>query len=258
MILNHKEAIRYLIENAEKITINFETICTIHYLLADGLLLAGRTGIIRNHEVRIGGSTYIPLDNKLKIEELLKKICTKAELINDPYEQSFFLLVHIAYFQAFEDINKRTSRLSANIPLIKNNVVPLSFNDVSKEDYNDAMIVIYELNDVRPLASLYSYSYRKTCQQYNANVESLGFDKIRILYRSERRELLKNIIDSQLIGEAIQNYIEKEAQRLIPALDKEVFIQTVNEDMNVLTVNYIAGLGITKEEFLAWQKLQNK
>ena len=39
--------------------------------------------------------------------------------INDAFEQAFFLMVHIPYLQAFEDINKRVSRLSANIPLIK-------------------------------------------------------------------------------------------------------------------------------------------
>jgi hypothetical protein len=37
----------------------------------------------------------------------------------DPFEQSFFLLTHIAYLQAFTDVNKRTSRLSANIPKSK-------------------------------------------------------------------------------------------------------------------------------------------
>jgi Fic family protein len=258
MILNHKEAIRYLIDNAEKITINFETICTLHYLLADGLLPSGRAGILRDHAVKIGGSTYLPVDNKLQLEHLLTTISAKAAFINDPYEQSFFLLVHIAYLQAFEDVNKRTSRLSANIPLIKNNLVPLSFNDISKEDYHDAMIIVYELNDIKPLASLYYYSYRLTCQEYDSSVESLGFDRIKIIYREARREILKNIIVLQLTGTAIQDYVEKETQRLIPAIDQAEFIKTINEEISVLAPGQIAGFGVTKEQLIAWQELQKK
>ncbi|WP_349815958.1 hypothetical protein [Coxiella burnetii] len=44
----------------------------------------------------------------------------------DPFEQSFFILAPIAYLQAFVDVNKRTSRLSANIPLFRKNLVPLN------------------------------------------------------------------------------------------------------------------------------------
>ncbi len=256
MILNHKEAIRYLIDNAEKITIDFQTICTLHYLLADGLLLPGRTGIMRDHSVKIGGSTYFPLDNKLQLEQILVKICSKAALINDPHEQSFFLLFHIAYLQAFEDVNKRTARLSANISLIKNNLVPLSFNDVSKDDYNTAMIISYELNDIHPLASLYCFSYQRTCEQYNAQVESLGFDKIRIIYRNKRREILKNIIVLQLTGEAIYHYIEQQTIISIPKIDQTSFIKTIQEDLDTLGPSRIAGLGITLDQLNTWQKLQ--
>ncbi|WAH61865.1 Fic family protein (plasmid) [Pseudomonas silvicola] len=44
-------------------------------------------------------------------------IIKKARLINNPVESAFFLWVNIAYLQPFEDGNKRTSRLAANIPL---------------------------------------------------------------------------------------------------------------------------------------------
>ena len=104
MILNHKEAIHYLIDNAETLTINAETICTLHYLLSDGLLPVGRSGKLRDHAVKIGGSTYLPLDNRQRVESILNEICQKAMLIDDPYEQSFFLLTHLAYLQAFEDV----------------------------------------------------------------------------------------------------------------------------------------------------------
>jgi hypothetical protein len=42
MILNHKEAIRYLVDNASRLAISEQTICTLHYLLSDWLKLATR------------------------------------------------------------------------------------------------------------------------------------------------------------------------------------------------------------------------
>jgi Fic family protein len=39
-------------------------------------------------------------------------------------------MVHLPYLQPFEGVNKRTSRLAANIPLIRHNLCPLSFIDV--------------------------------------------------------------------------------------------------------------------------------
>jgi len=162
MILNHKEAIRHLVESAAKITIDFNEICTLHFLLADGLVPQQYAGKIRDHGVRIGASTYIPLENKTELERRLKNIAEKAKQIQDPFETSFFLLTHLAYLQAFIDVNKRSSRLGSNIPLIQHNLVPLSFNDVEKDDYNSAMIAIYEMNDVAPLAELYYFSYLRS------------------------------------------------------------------------------------------------
>ncbi len=162
MILNHKEAIRHLVDTAEKLKIDSNQLCTIHYLLADGLVERQYAGKLRDHGMRVGGSTYSPYDDNFRLEPQLKKICMLAQAIEDPFEQSFFLLVHVAYLQAFIDVNKRTARISANIPLVKNNCVPLSFNDIDKDDYNSAMICVYELNQTLPLAELYYYSYLRS------------------------------------------------------------------------------------------------
>jgi Fic family protein len=93
--------------------------------------------------VRIGGeSTYIPFEDSKRLAQQLEKIAAKAALIKDSFEQSIFLLIHLSYLQAFSDVNKRTARLSTNIPLIKNNLVPLAFSDILVDDYMSAMIAI--------------------------------------------------------------------------------------------------------------------
>jgi len=172
MILNHKEAIRYLIEGISNIHINVENIRTMHYLLADGLVPKQDVGNIRNDSVKISGSVYMPLDNAKVIDEVLEMIATKSALINDPFEQSIFLLVHLSYLQAFIDVNKRVARLVCNIPFIKHNLVPLAFNEIAVSDYRSAMIVIYEFNNIAPLVDLYIWSYIRTAKQYKATIES--------------------------------------------------------------------------------------
>jgi Fic family protein len=79
-------------------------------------------------------------------------------LIEDALEQSFFVMVHIPYLQPFEDVNKPVSRLAANIPLVRRNLCPLSFVDVSVDDYVNATLGVYELNRVDYLRDVFLWA----------------------------------------------------------------------------------------------------
>lgn len=253
MILNHKEAIRYLVDSAPRLEITPQTICTLHYLLSDGLVEARYAGKIRDYGVRIGGSTYVPLENQKQLQIRLERIAEKASLIKDPHEQSLFLLIHISYLQGFVDVNKRTARLSTNIPLIKNNLVPLSFNDIDRDDYNSAMLAVYELLDVRPILDLYLFSYLRTCSRYDSTVKSVGFDEIRVRYRQQRRQLIHDVILKKLKGIVMQEYIAAQTAKLIEKNDQAAFLEDTLEDLKEINENRIAGLGITVEELKAWK-----
>lgn len=251
MILNHKEAIRYLVDQAASIEPSIKTLCTLHYLLAEGLVESKYAGKIRDHGVRIGGSTYIPYENPKQLELQFKQIATKAHLIENPFEQSFFLLVHLTYLQPFIDVNKRTARLAANIPLIKQNLVPLSFNDVEREDYTSAVLAIYELQNIYPLLDLYTFSYLRTCKLYDSTIKALGFDEIRVRYRSQRRAIVRTIILQQLHKKAIQKYIQEQA-KAIPQEDRNAFLEDLEEDLAQIDESRLAGLGVTTPELHAW------
>ncbi len=254
MILNHKEAIAYLVNNAQQLQINTNTICTLHYLLADGLVPTQYAGKVRDYGVRISSSVYIPWENPEKLKNQLQLVCQKAALIQDPYEQSLFLLAHIAYLQAFSDVNKRTSRLSANIPLIQHNLVPLSFNDVSSNDYTSAMISIYELNDIRVLIELYAYSYYRTCQLYEVTLDVVSYDEVRVRYRQQRREFIRHIILTGLTSQAMNFYIQQETKKQIKKSDQLEFMADIKEDLNEITPERIVGLGITVQQLNLWLK----
>ncbi len=177
--------------------------------------------------------------------------------IQEPYEQSLFLLVHVAYLQAFTDVNKRTARLAANIPLVTRNRVPLSFNAIEKDDYASAMLAVYELNDPRPLLELYRVSYLRGCQEYDATAEALGVDAVRVRYRAQRRDVLRGVIQERLAGQALMSRL-REAAEAIPAADRAAYLRDLEEDVRELSPQRLAGLGVTREEYQRWRDRQTE
>ena len=148
MILNHKDAIEFLVASAEEIGFNRYTVLNLHALLANNLLAdPGAVGRLRHIVVGIDGSTFHPLEIPGLIEECFDQLLATAAAIEDPYEQAFFVMAQLPYLQPFDDVNKRVSRLAANVPLIKANLVPLSFTDVPSDLYTQAMLGVYETND---------------------------------------------------------------------------------------------------------------
>ena len=134
MILNHKAAIEFLVHSASEINFDRLTTCNLHALLADGLLEdPDSPGRLRQILVGIDGSTYHPPGVPQMIAECFDQILATAAAITDPFEQALFVMVQLPYLQPFDDVNKRVSRLAANIPLFRSNLYPLSFIDVPKE-----------------------------------------------------------------------------------------------------------------------------
>ena len=253
MIMNHKEAILLLIENAQDIELNSLTIRNLHHLLSQDLIANPQAcGNIRTLEVDIGQSTYKPLANPHVLKELFELALQKAKKIRDPFEQSFFLMVHLSYLQAFEDVNKRTSRLSCNIPFIKNNLCPLSFTDVPRDDYTAALLAIYEKNDTEPMLELFAWAYSRSCQQYGMVKKSLGeIDTFRIQYRQQRKAVMGQIVKQVLHGPKAEKLIEEYCQEQgIANIDK--FTAMTLADLSTLHAGAIVGIGITESQLEAW------
>ena len=167
MILNHKEAIQYVVDNLDTIKIAQPDLFNLHTLLSKGLLYdQAMSGSLRGMAMDLSYSNYKPLKDVIAIEEEFENILQKAAEINDPFEQSFFLLVHSPYLQGFIDVNKRTSRVASNIPLLKADLAPMSFLTIDDALYIDAIIGIYELNNVALLREVYIASYLASAEKY--------------------------------------------------------------------------------------------
>ena len=153
MILNHKRAIEMLLEGAQDIDFNMFTFLSLHGLLSENLMGDPQDcGRLRQKFVEIGGSVYRPLGFPQQVEECFRLFLNKARDIEDPFEQAFFTMVHIPYLQPFTDVNKRTARVGANIPLIKNKLCPLSFIYVPERNYIEGYLGRVRTNPDQPPA----------------------------------------------------------------------------------------------------------
>jgi Fic family protein len=256
MILNHKEAIEYLARHIDTLQADETTIRTLHYLLADSLVAPGAAGQIREDSIRVSGTTYAPIDGRDRLTRLLLLLLEKARAILDPFEQSFFLLVHISYLQAFVDVNKRTARLASIIPLIRGDYVPQSFVEVDQDSYLKATIAVYELNEVRPLADLYAWSYRRSCQRYDTTVQVVGFDEIAALYRQSRRALVADLVRAKVPPDEVSNWITAHVPANVEPQHREKFVSDVLAELEHLDASRIGELGITRQELEGWQELR--
>jgi Fic family protein len=196
MLLNHKEAIEFMVDAVPEQGITVPVIRNLHALLMQGLLsdpLAA--GAIRRRIVTIEGSVYHPTQVPLLLEQMLEEIVARAKLIRNPIEGAFFLWVNLAYLQPFEDGNKRTSRLTSNLPLLLYNCAPLSFLDVEQSDYAYATLGIYEQRSVALAVELFEATYRRSIEKYRAALGAFGTpDPIRARYREPLGEAIRQVV----------------------------------------------------------------
>lgn len=255
MILNHKEAIEFLVKNASSIDFNQYTILNIHALLSNNLLANPRArGAIRNIPVGIGGTVYQPTAIPQIINDCFQKILYSAKQIKDPFEQAFFMMVHIPYLQPFEDLNKRVSRISSNIPLIKHNLSPLSFIDVPKDDYMSGILAIYELNKIDLIRDIFIWAYERSAQKYKLVQNIIGEPNIiGIKYKKELFDIIHHIVQNNIQGKQMIELIKKFATKNIHLQDKDKFIQMVESELMSLHEGNIAIYDISRDYFLKWR-----
>ena len=235
MLLNHKEAIQYVANNLDAVTVSRPDLFNIHALLADGLLadpaMAGR---LRRMPVGITHSSYRPIDDQFAIEDEFAILIEKAGAITDPFEQSFFLLVHIPYLQAFDDINKRTSRVASNIPLLKADLAPMSFLTMEDDDYIDGLIGVYELNNVALLRDAYMDAYVASAEHYRVlRAELETPDKAALVYREFVREAVRrSVLDRKAFDPALLTDMATEAG--IPEEDRAQVVSYIGQEFRGL------------------------
>ncbi|MFH2124455.1 MAG: Fic family protein [Pseudomonadota bacterium] len=254
MILNHKGAIELLVNEVDRVDFTPYTIFSLHALLSDGLLAdQSAGGRIRNRPVEIGGSVYMPIAMPQRLDELFRIILSMAREIGDPFEQAFFVMVHLPYLQPFEDVNKRVSRLAANIPLIRHNLCPLAFIDVPERAYLNAMLGVYEQNRIELLRDVFVWAYERSCQHYLAvRRELVPPDTFRLRYRQKLSETIKTIILQQQAP--VQKAVMAGIALSVPEEDRDKFVKLALEEFANLHEGNAIRFGVSPWEFAGWQE----
>jgi len=207
--------------------------------------------------VGIARSVYEPLAVPQLIHEIFNRILNTVTAISDPFEQAFFLLVHLPYLQPFQDVNKRVSRLAANIPLLHHNLCPLSFMDVPEDLYINGLLGVYELNRIELMRDVFVWTYERSCDRYKVVRHTFGEpDTFRLHYR-------KALINC--VGEAVRQIgrgsdintdevLSLLANDLVKAADRSHFLKIANEEIAALHEGNFARYRLRPSEFDDWQK----
>jgi len=253
MILNHQTAIELLVENIGSAAFNRYTVMNLHSALAENLLPnPADEGRIRQHAVDIGKSVYRPLSTPQQIEDALDVLLGKAHLIRDPFEQSFFMMVHLPYLQPFADINKRTSRLAANLPLFRANLCPLTFLDVPEQAYSRATLGVYEMTRVELLRDLYVWAYERSTQEYLAIKQDLAEpDPLRLTWRDFIKQTLRELITHPELDPLA--FIQRSVAGHVPGPEQPDVQALIVEELRRLHEGVLARYGLRLSEYAAWK-----
>lgn len=254
MILNHKRAIELLVEYAEQIRFNAYTLRNIHAALSESLMAdPAAEGSLRTRVVEIEGSVFHPLPVPQQIEEQFALLLQKADAIADPFEQAFFVMVHIPYLQPFEDVNKRVSRLAANIPLIRQNLCPLSFMDVPNDLYVEGLLGIYELNRTELLRDLFLWAYERSCQLYPIKkAEVRQPDPLKLRHRQLLHHLMKSHVCGEL-GDSDEDILREIQNAGVTGDDAAALVRLTQKEIALLHEGNFARYGIRPGEFRQWR-----
>lgn len=255
MILNHKTAIELLVENVDTASFNHYTLMNLHSALSENLLPnPADEGRIRQHAVDMGKSVYRPVSTPQQIDDTLALLLAKLNLITDPFEQSFFVMVHLPYLQPFADINKRTSRLAANLPLFRANLCPLTFLDVPEQAYSRAMLGVYEMTRVELLRDLYVWAYERSTQEYLAiKHDLLEPDPTRLAYRDVIKQAVRSVVQ-QPQADTLNTIALAIAQ--VPEADQGKVRALVLDALRRLHEGVLARYGLRPAELSAWKQTQ--
>ena len=253
MILNHKAAIELLVENIDSAEFNRYTLMNLHSALAENLLPnPADEGRIRQHAVDIGKSVYRPLSTPQQIEVALDILLSKANQIEDPFEQSFFMMVHLPYLQPFADINKRTSRLAANLPLFRANLCPLTFLDVPEPAYSRATLGVYEMARVELLRDLYVWAYERSTQEYLAIKQDLAEpDPLRLAWRDFIKQTIREVITHPELEPL--SCIQRSVADRVPMGEQASVQALIIEELRRIHEGVLARYGLRPSDYTIWK-----
>jgi Fic family protein len=164
MLLNHKEAIDFIVEQPDYLyPLTVTKIENLHAILIKEL---GVSKNLRHKRVAISGTNYLPIDNEWQIKEALEQMCNLVNSKLNFFEKALLVLLLISYIQPFMDGNKRTARIVSNAVLLHFKYCPISFRTVDSIDYKKALLLFYEVNNITTFKKIFIVQYAFAVNTY--------------------------------------------------------------------------------------------
>ena len=148
-INNLKYAWEFILENND-VDYDYNTLCHIHKLVADKLVLDQELGKIRTTPVNIGGTSWkpqFPIESQIKeeLDTLLnQENKTKTEIAIE-------IMLSLMRRQIFIDGNKRVAMLFANKIMIDNGCGIITIAQENQETFYEKLIRYYESGNMQEL-----------------------------------------------------------------------------------------------------------
>ena len=137
---------------------------------------------------------------------------------------------------------------------IKRNLSPLSFTGVPRKLYNEAMLGVYELNDVALLKDIFLWAYGRSAEQYTAVRQSLGEpDPFRFKHRVALRQVVADVVRDRLNRKAAAAFLARWTEESIVPDERERFREMAENDLLGLHEGNFARYQLRPAAFAAWQ-----
>jgi len=175
MLLNLRNSFEQVMAADSQTSLDMDYLCDLHKVVMRDLLPINEQGCMRMTGVRIGASSYRPLNNPERLQTELKFMLSEAGKYSDPFEQAIYFHCNLAYLQYFRDGNKRTARLIQTAVLTKNGILPLFFKDTLIDKYQRAVVDYYETGRYDLYVDFFKENYRQSIAEFIGSDEQLNW-----------------------------------------------------------------------------------
>ncbi|MBC5765447.1 hypothetical protein [Ramlibacter albus] len=128
-----------------------------------------------------------------------------------------------------------------------------------RESYTEAILAVYEQNSTDVLKDVFVWAYERSAGQYAAVRQSMVEpDPIRLKYRAQLRDLIGEMVRSQITRSQVVRKVSTWAKVGVAAKDKVRFEELAQEELLNLHEGNFSRYRIRPSEFEAWWKVRKR
>lgn len=256
LIFNHKRAIELLVDRESPLALDAGSLCNLHAALSDNLLSdIPDEGRLRTRGAVLAESSLVPIGDAGALAGMFDLLLERVAAIPDPFEQAFFVLLQIPYLHPFVALNDAVARLAVNIPLLRANLSPMTWEGVPRSFYREGVLGYFEYQKSYALRDVFAWGYERSCARFGAGVvQAVSPDPIRLRYRRALHAVVREAVVERVVPD--ESWLARWAElQGVAADDLAAFVAQALALLSALHEGALWRYGITREEFEGWQSI---